>query len=205
MQSKPLQRPGRRYAACMTLRNHLRQSLQQEMRQSLAVLTRPSVGTFELFEQKGMVQDALLYVLLAALASGVVAALMALITAPDHSAAGQFVGRLFVIPLQFIVFTGFVYLVGRFLFKATGRFSEVAYTFALFFVPISILTSALGWIPFVGLGIGMLSSLALVFYGYLAVQSSLNIVEKPKAAVVLLLAALLSTLFNYALFGAPLA
>lgn len=186
----------------MTLTDHLRRSLGDEMQQSLAVLTRPSVRTFELFERKGDVNDALMYVLLASIVSALVAGLMAFL--PWHaeiSPWAQFINRLVGIPIQFGIFTGVVYWLGKQMFGGTGRYAEVAYTFALFFVPLSLISSALGWIPVIGWFVSLAISLALIYYGYLAVQSSMNIRGGSQPALTLLVAAVVTTALNYLVFG----
>ncbi|MCY1704045.1 YIP1 family protein [Deinococcus sp. SL84] len=186
----------------MTLTDHIRRSVGDEMQQSLAVLTRPSVRTFELFERKGGVNEALMYVLLASIVSAAVAGLMAFIPwHADISPWVQFVNRLVGIPIQFAIFTGVVYWVGKQFFGGTGRYAEVAYTFALFFVPLSLLSSALGWIPVLGFFVSLLISLALIYYGYLAVQSSMNIRQGANPAITLLVAALVTTALNFLVFG----
>jgi len=177
----------------MTTPTRLQASFADMFAQSAAVLTRPSPATFELFERRGTLRQAFLYVLLAALASAVIAALFA----PFHenvTAVGQFVTRLILIPLQFGVFTGAVYLIGRTLFKGTGSYGEVAYTFSLFFVPLSLLGTVLGIIPVLGWLVTLLVTLAMVFFGYLAVQSSVNLRDNVQAAVTLLLAAVINGL-----------
>lgn len=161
------------------------QSVTQMIPQSLAVLSRPSPATFELFERRGGVQQAFWYVLLAALVSGVIAGVFAPLH--DSSVIGQFLSRLLLIPLQFGVFTGAVYLLGRGLFRGTGSYQEVAYTFALFFVPLSILGTLLGIIPVLGWLAGILIALAMVVFGFLAVQSSMNLREQLSAGVTLVL------------------
>lgn len=138
-----------RYAAYMTLKEHIRHSLTDQMGQSLAILLKPSVATFEHFERRGGINEALLYVLLAAIFAAFIAAFGSLIH-PDLSFFGQFVSRLITIPIQFGIFTGVVYWIAKQFFRGTGTYAEVAYTFALFFVPLSLLSSALGWIPIIG-------------------------------------------------------
>ncbi|SMB95226.1 YIP1 family protein [Deinococcus hopiensis] len=155
--------------------------------QSLAVLTRPSPATFERFERRGGLQQALTYVLLAAIVSAVVGAVFA----PFHPGVtffGQLISRLILVPLQFAVFTGAVYFVGRSLFRGTGTYPEVAYTFALFFVPLSILGSIIGIIPLLGWLVSFVISLVMIFFGYMAVQSSVNLKDSVSAAVTLVLA-----------------
>ena len=143
-----------------------------------------------------------MYVLLASLVSALVAGLMPFLPwHADVSPWAQFISRLLVIPVQFGIFTGVVYLLAKSMFGGTGRYSEVAYTFALFFVPLSLINSALGWIPVVGWLVSGIISLALIYYGYLAVQSSMNIREGSKPALTLLAAAIVTTLLNALLFG----
>ncbi|WP_104991171.1 YIP1 family protein [Deinococcus sp. NW-56] len=170
--------------------------------QSAAVLARPSPTTFEHFERRGGVRQAFLYVGLAALASAMIAALFA----PFHgdvTVPGQFFSRLLLIPLQFGIFTGAVYLLGRRLFGGTGRYEEVAYTFSLFYVPLSLLGTLLGIIPILGWLVSLLVTLALVVFGYLAVQSSMNLRDPVQAGATLLLSALLNGLL-VSLLLAPL-
>ncbi len=156
--------------------------------QSAAVLSRPSVATFERFETRGNTRDAYIYVLLAALVSAVIAAFFALFRS-DISALGQFISRLIAVPLGFAIFTGLVYYIGRSLFRGTGTYSEVAYTFALFFVPISIVGTVIGVIPVLGWLVGVVLGLPNIYFGFLAVQSSMNIREQTGAVVTLVLSA----------------
>lgn len=155
--------------------------------QSVAVLTRPAPQTFELFERRGGTGQAFTYVLLAAVVSAVIAALFA----PFHEGTtvlGQLITRLILIPLQFAVFTGAVYLIGKYLFRGTGTYPEVAYSFSLFFVPLSIVATLLGIIPILGWLVSVLVAAIMIFFGFLAVQSSMNLGDTVKAAVTLVLA-----------------
>ncbi|WP_420594441.1 YIP1 family protein [Deinococcus sp.] len=152
----------------------LNPSVQTMFAQSTAVLTQPSVATFEKFEWRGGVQSAFMYVLIAAVVSAVIAAIFA----PFHREVtlfGQLLSRLIVIPVGFAVFTGAVYAIGKALFKGTGTYAEVAYTFALFYVPLSIVGSLLGWIPILNFIVPIVVAVALIYFGFLAVQSSMNI------------------------------
>lgn len=157
--------------------------------QSVAVLSRPSPATFERFERRGGVNQALIYVMLAAAVSAVIAAFFAAFHS-DVTVLGQLLTRLLIIPLQFGVFTGAVYLIGRGLFRGTGTYPEVAYTFALFFVPLTILGSLIGIIPLLGWLVSALISLVMVFFGFMAVQSSMNLRDPVSAGVTLVLSGL---------------
>ncbi len=121
-------------------------TIQDMFPQSVAVLSQPSVAAFERFERRGGTREAAIYVLLAALVSGLIAGFFAVFHS-DVTVLGQFFSRLVQTILGFGIFTGLVYLVGRGIFKGTGTYPEVAYTFALFFVPISIVSTVIGVIP----------------------------------------------------------
>ena len=153
--------------------------------QSTAVLTQPSVATFEKFEWRGGVQSAFIYVLIAAVVSAIVSALFA----PLHNVSfwGQFFSQLIGVPVGFAVFTGAVYYIGKALFKGTGTYPEVAYTFALFYVPLAIANSLIGWIPVLNIIMGILVALALIYYGFLAVQSSMNVRTNGEGVALLIL------------------
>lgn len=160
--------------------------IQDMFGQSLAVLSQPSPVTFERFERRGGLNQALIFVLVAALVSGVISALFA----PLHglSMIGQFITPLISIPVSFLVFTAAVYFIGNNLFKGTGTYNEVAYSFALFYVPLSILGTLIGIIPVLGWLASFLIGLVMIYFGYLAVQSSLNIRDTISAVVTLVLA-----------------
>ncbi len=171
--------------------------------QSTAVLSRPSVATFERFENSGGVPQAYTYVLVAAVVSAIIAAIFA----PFHHDVtffGQLFSRLILIPLGFAVFTGAVYAIGKALFKGTGTYAEVAYTFALFYVPLSILGTLIGIIPILGWLANILIAVAIVYYGYLAVQSSMNIRTNGEAIALLVLSGVAYFLI-YAMVGGFLA
>lgn len=161
-------------------------SIQNMFSQSTAVLSQPSVATFERFEQRGGVQQAYIYVLVAAVVSALIAAFFGLF----HSGVNPFsqlITRLILVPLGFAVFTGAVYYIGKALFRGTGTYAEVAYTFALFFVPMSILGTLIGIIPIIGFLAGILIALANIYFGFLAVQSSMNIRTNGEAVALLVL------------------
>jgi Yip1 domain len=154
--------------------------------QSVSVITQPSVATFERFERRGGVREAYIYVALAALVSAIIAGFFGIFH-QDVSALGQFLARFLVVMIGFAVFTGLVYGIGKSLFKGTGTYAEVAYTYALFFVPISIASAVLLIIPIFLWIIQLVVALLFTYFGYLAVQSSMNIREQTGALVTLVL------------------
>ncbi|GGK92731.1 YIP1 family protein [Deinococcus radiotolerans] len=162
-------------------------NVQDMFAQSVAVLSRPSPATFERFERRGGLTSALTYVMIAAVVSAVIAALFSFLHS-DVTFFGQLFSRLITIPLGFAAFTGAVYLIGRGLFKGTGTYPEVAYSFALFYVPLSIVSTLLGIIPILGWLIMLAVSLIMIYFGFLAVQSSMNLRDQTQAIVTLVLA-----------------
>lgn len=173
--------------------------LQDMFAQSTAVLAQPSPRTFERFERRGGLNQALLYVVVAALVSAVIAGFFGIFHS-NINPLTQFFSRLIGIPLQFFAFTGLVYFIGRSLFRGTGTYPEVAYSFALFYVPLSILGTLIGIIPILGWLAGLVIAVAMVYFGYLAVQSSMNLRDPVSSVVTLVLSGL-----AYFVVGAVLA
>jgi hypothetical protein len=169
-------------------------SLSEMVNSSVDVLRRPSVATFERYERRGNLQKALVYVGLAALVALVLGLFGGL-----QNALGDAIG----VFVQFLLFAGVTYYLGTNQ-GGTGSLDEVAYTFSLFIVPIYILSSLvlvvlllipiLGWclIPFALLG----TVIAYVYYGYLAVQSSMNFTDTTRVLVTLGVAALVTVVGN---------
>lgn len=155
---------------------------------SVEVLRKPSIATFERYEKRGTLQQAALY--------AVIGALIAAVLGAGGGVFGVIQNALGSL-LAFAIVVGVVYRFGKNQ-GGTGTLAEVAYTFALFAVPLGVLWPAtllilwavpiLGWclIPFALLA----GVTGYVFYGYLAVQSSMNIFDPRKALVTLGVAAL---------------
>ena len=147
--------------------------------QSVAVLSKPSVATFEQFERRGGTTEAAIYVVVGAVIS-------ALFGFFKGGVGGLLAGMLGTL-IGFGVFTALVYVVGKNLFKGTGTYPEVAYTFALFYVPISVVSSVIGIIPILGALVAFILGLVNIYFGYLAVQSSMNLRDSTSAIVTLVL------------------
>ncbi len=175
-------------------------SLSEMFNSSVTVLTKPSISTFEMYERRGNLQSALLYVGVAA----VVAALFGLLggLSPETSALGGAIGGFLSVFISFLLFTGTVFYVGKSQ-GGTGTFDEVAYTFSLFHVPLSLIASIGTLILTITLvGICLVPFLALavlifeVYLGYLAVQSSMNLTDRTKAWLTLGAAAIVTFVGN---------
>lgn len=176
--------------------------LSEMVAQSRDVISNPSVSTFERYERRGSVGSAGVYVGVAAAVAGVLSFVAALLPWVDGNPFGALIGGVIGALVQFFVFTGMVYYLGRNMAGGSGSWNEVAYTFALFIAPLTIasavvgfVVSLLGAIPllgllviFAGFLIGLLFLVVQAYFAYLAVQSSMNIHDPSKALLTLVLA-----------------
>jgi hypothetical protein len=184
-------------------------SIPEMVNQSRAIITSPSVATFERYERHGNLTNAAIYVAIAAVISGI----LGLVTGFGGLLSGL-IGTL----IQFFVFTGLVFFIGKNLANGTGTWDEVAYTFSLFWAPLAVIGSLVGavivllaFIPIInilaglaGLVIGLALLVVNIYFGYLAVQSSMNITDQGKAILTLVLASVgsfialmvISSIFN---------
>jgi hypothetical protein len=190
-------------------------SVGEMVAQSRDVMSNPSVPTFERYERRGNLTNAAIYVGVAALVAGVLGLVGSFFPGPPDPGASGFLGGLIGALVQFFVFTGAVFYLGKSFFGGSGSWDEVAYTFALFGAPLIVLGSVIGlivaafaWIPVLNAVIGLLALLvslvilvAQVYYAYLAVQSSMNIRDQGRA-VLLLVASFIVTMVVLAIVGA---
>ena len=181
-------------------------SVSDMINSSIVVVTKPSVSTFEMFERRGNLTSALIYVGLGA----IVTAILGAIASPAGIVGGILSGLIGTI-LGFVIFTYAVFFIGKSQ-GGTGTYDEVAYSFSLFSVPLAVIGAVVGLIgrvlPLLGCLVGLPISLALlvaqIYFGYLAVQSSMNLRDSGKAIITLVVAAILSlivTVIIAAIFG----
>ncbi|MEI7645593.1 MAG: YIP1 family protein [Chloroflexales bacterium] len=168
-------------------------SIPEMIAQSRDVISNPSVGTFERYEQRGTTINAAIYVGIAAAISGVLG-----LTGGLGGLLTGVVGTL----IGFFVFTGLVFYIGKSVAAGTGTWDEVAYSFSLFIAPLTVVGALLGlvvwifhFIPVLGALVallGMLVALVILlvqaYFAYIAVQSSMNIRDQSKAVMTLGLA-----------------
>lgn len=161
--------------------------------QSREVLTQPSVQTFERFENKGTVREAVIYVAIAALITGVFNLTGGL---------SGFLSGIIATIIGFLVFTYLIFWIGK-QQGGTGTYDQVAYSFALFWAPLSVIFAALTLLLVITIiGIILVPAVALaalaanVYFAYLAIQSSMNLPAGSKVWVVLIVAAVGSFLVN---------
>lgn len=171
-------------------------SISQMLTQSRDVLLNPSVATFEKYEKLGTVRDAIVYIALASVIGGLFGL---------TEGIGGFLRNVIATILGFLVFTYLVHWLGS-RRGGTGSLDEVAYSFALFWAPLSVLISLVTLVLVLTLiGVFLIPLVALaglalnVYYAYLATQASLNLQAGGSTWSVLLLAALGSFAVNFLL------
>ncbi|MCA9838009.1 MAG: YIP1 family protein, partial [Trueperaceae bacterium] len=96
------------------------------IQQSREVVTKPSVASFERYETSGTMQDALIYVAIAAAISGLLGL---------GGGIGGLISGIVTTLLGFFIFTYLIFWIGK-QQGGTGSLDEVAYTFSLFWVPL---------------------------------------------------------------------
>ena len=149
-------------------------SLQRMLNQSRDVLTHPQERIFYIYSARSSDSDALTYVAIAAFLT----TLFEMLIAGGGSACGlvlSLINELFA----FCLFAGVIYFIGQ-QRGGRGTFQDIAYTFALFYVPIQVLTWAIAWLailtpignvllPWLWL-IQLAGYCAQAFYAHLAVK-----------------------------------
>jgi hypothetical protein len=166
--------------------------------QSREVLTKRDTATFETFENKGGLREALVYMAIAAAITGVFGL---------GDGVGGFVRGILSTLIGFFVFTYLVFFIGK-QQGGTGTLDQVAYSFALFYAPLTIIFAAITLILVITLvGIllvpvlGILAIVANIYFAYLAVQSSMNLTQNSKIWITLILAGLGSLAVSFLLSG----
>ncbi|MGB9634438.1 MAG: Yip1 family protein [Chloroflexaceae bacterium] len=192
---------------------------QQMINGSIAVLSRPSASTFEEHEQNNL-GWALIYSLIAGLINAVVTWIGSLLVPqqimvdipgaePGMAAAqpGLFAlisSTLIGTVIGLLIYWGLVYLLGR-AFGGTGEFGELAYGFALFSAPLTVIGGLVSIIPFVGVFLSFAVSIYGLYLTYLAIQSGMNLPANKALYVVLILFAIgLAIVLCIAVFFAAL-
>jgi hypothetical protein len=152
---------------------------------SRAVITSPSVSTFEEHEKNDL-QAATIYIVIAAAINGILTALgLAISNAPGGSFFGALIGAIIGTLIVFYIYMAIVYFLGK-AFGGTGNFGELAYDIALFSAPLSVVGSLLNIIPFIGWIAVIALGLYQIYLTYLGIQSGLNL-PKDKALIVMVI------------------
>lgn len=182
--------------------------IQEMINGSIAVLTKPSVQTFEQHERDNLVW-ALIYAIIASVINGILTAitwpvregqiraqleaqnvtlnLIETTLAQQGNIINLVFGGIFSTIIGSLIIWGIIYLLGR-AFGGTGSFGELAWGISLFSSPLSVAQTIAGVIPFIG---GVIS-LALTLYGvylvYLAIQSGMNLPAQKALYIAIILA-----------------
>src|SRR5262245_2421334 len=164
-------------------------SIGDMLNQSMTVLTKPSIQSFEQFERRGGQREALIYVGVAAAVGAVLSAIFGLIGGGVAGALGGLIGGLVLPLLSFYVSAWLIYTVGKSQ-GGTGTQDEVFYTIALYLAPILAINGIIGsnvLFACLAFPVSILLSLYVIYLGYLAVRASMNL-DQNKAIITMVLA-----------------
>lgn len=181
-------------------------SIPDMLNQSRAIMTNPAVTTFEQYEKRGTITQAMIYISIASVITGLLGA---------YAGAGGIIFGVIGSIVNFLAFTALVFYIGQKIANGTGTWDEVAYTFSLFIAPLTVLKGVLGlivWmlalIPFLGGLFAIMGFFAFVivlliqaYFTYIAVQSSMNIHDSTNSIITLVLAVVGTMLVNVIVSG----
>jgi hypothetical protein len=158
-------------------------SISEMLNQSVTVLTKPSVQSFEQYEKRGGMREAIIYIGVAAVLAGIAGLVFGLIGGIGGAVIGLITGLLRPL-IGFFVFAYALYFMGK-QQGGTGTQDEVFYTCALYVAPLLAITGVVGAIPIIGcifLPVSLVLGLYQIYLGYLAARSSMNL-DQNKAIV----------------------
>lgn len=164
-------------------------SIGDMLNQSMVVLTKPSVQSFEQFERRGGQREALIYVGVAAAIGAILSAVFGLIGGGVTGAIGGLIGGLLLPLISFFVSAWLIYTVGKSQ-GGTGTQDEVFYTVALYLAPILAINGIIGsnvLFACLAFPVTILLSLYGIYLGYLAIRASMNL-DQSKAIITMVLA-----------------
>ncbi len=163
-------------------------SLPEMINSSIVVLTKPSIRTFEQYEKRGGLRDALVYVVAAALIAGIVGFVFNLMGGIGTAVMGLLAGVIAPV-VGFFVFAFAIYFMGR-QQGGTGTQDEVFYTTALYVAPLLAVVGAISAVPILGcllLPVTLALGIYQIYLGYLAARSSMNL-DQTKAIITVVVA-----------------
>src|SRR5688572_16856310 len=114
-------------------------SISEMLNQSTTVLTKPSIQSFEQFERRGGMREAIVYIGVAAVLAGAAGLVFGLLTGGIGGAIAGLITGLVPPLISFFVFTFVLYFVGK-QQGGTGTQDEVFYTCALYTAPLLAVT-----------------------------------------------------------------
>jgi hypothetical protein len=175
-------------------------SIGDMLNQSMTVLTKPSVQSFEQFERRGGQREALIYVGVAAAIGGILAAVFGIFTGGVTGAISGLLVGLLVPLISFFVSAWLIYTVGKSQ-GGTGTQDEVFYTIALYLAPILAINGIIGSnVIFACLAFPVSLALGIygIYLGYLAVRASMNL-DQNKAILTMVLAFIAQLVVSFAI------
>jgi hypothetical protein len=159
-------------------------SISEMLNQSTTVLTKPSIQSFEQFERRGGMREAIVYIGVAAVLAGAAGLVFGLLTGGIGGAIAGLITGLVPPLLSFFVFSFVLYLVGK-QQGGTGTQDEVFYTCALYTAPLLAVTGVVGAIPLINClfaPVSLILGIYQIYLGYLAARSSMNL-DQNKAII----------------------
>lgn len=176
-------------------------NISEMISQSIAVMTKPSVSTFEAFEKKGGMREAFIYVGAGAAVAAIVGFLFGFLGGIGGAIAGLVIG--FVSPLiGFAAFSYALFYIARWQ-GGTGTIDEVLYTTSLFVAPIQAVVGVVGRIPLLGcllMPVTLVLGLYQCYLAYLACRASMNM-EKNPAIISVVLAIVVMFVISFIVVG----
>ena len=164
-------------------------SIGDMLNQSMTVLTKPSVQTFEQFERRGGQREALIYVGVAAAVGGVLSAIFGIFSGGVAGAIGGLLFGLLIPLISFYISAFLIYTIGKSQ-GGTGTQDEVFYSVALYLAPILAINGIIGsnaLFACLAFPISLLLGLYGIYLGYLAIRASMNL-DQTKAIITMVVA-----------------
>lgn len=158
-------------------------SISEMLSQSVTVLTKPGVASFEQYEKRGGQREGLIYVAVAA----AIAAVVALVFGLFNGIFAAIIGAIFafLVPIaSYYLFSFVLFFVGK-QQGGTGTQDEVFYTTSLYVAPLLAVVGAISNIPIIkwlALPVTFLLGIYQIYLGYLAARSSMNL-DQNKAII----------------------
>jgi len=157
---------------------------QEMINGSIAVLSKPSVSTFEEHEKDNL-NWALIYSVIAGVINAVLALIGSAISGTGSRAGGTIGGAVIGTIIGLLISWGITYGLGR-AFGGTGSFGELAYDLSLFGAPLTVASGILSLIPV----LGPIATIAVAIYSlyltYLGIQAGLNLPSQKALYVILI-------------------
>ncbi len=175
----PFQQPGYGYAAPPAAPLPLGEAIRQLPQQYIKVLTKPSAATFAEEQGKaawnivwvqllglGVIFGVLVFLIFQLVLPGVLNNLSSsnspaagMVAVIEGFAVGFALVEIILIPLFYFITVGIYYLIAK-AFGGQGTFLAQSYSSTLFYVPLTIISSVIGLIPF----LGSLAGIAVFIY-----------------------------------------